>query len=137
MRTLANILWYFPCFGFIDAFLIFLLGCLLVVTVVGAPLGMGLIQLSSFLLAPFSRCMIDKSDLNIEENKYWKSFGLIVRIVYIPFGLLISILVILQCILLCISIIGIPIAVILAKSLSTFFNPVNKKCIPVSVSKEL
>ena len=38
---------------------------------------------------------------------------------------------------LCLTIIGIPIAVILAKSLSTYFNPVNKICVKSSVAEEL
>ena len=37
MRLLGNILWHFPCFGFVTSLFSFLAGILLTVTVVGAP----------------------------------------------------------------------------------------------------
>lgn len=137
MRKIGNILWHFPFFGFIDAIVAWFMGFILVITVVGAPIGLGLMQWSKFLLAPFSWTMVDKGDLNIEENKLWKSFGLIVRIIYFPFGLLLTVSLFIQIILLAISVVGIPMAIILAKSLSTAFNPVGKVCVPGAVSREL
>jgi len=137
MKTLGNILWHFPFLGFVNALLTFLLGGLLVITVIGAPIGMGLIQLSKFLLAPFSNSMVDKKDLNIEQNTLWKSFGFLIRILYFPFGLILAVLTIFEIAGLFVSIVGIPIAIVLAKSVSTFFNPVNKKCVPVAVADEL
>jgi len=81
--------------------------------------------------------MVSKKDLNIEQNKAWKTFGIIATIIYIPFGLALCVLTIFQIAGLCVTIIGIPVAVVLAKSLGTYFNPVNKKCVPVSVAKEI
>jgi uncharacterized membrane protein YccF (DUF307 family) len=121
----------------LSALIVFLLGGLLVITVVGAPIGLGLIQLSKFLLSPFSSSMISKDDLNVEQNKLWKSFGFIVRILYFPIGLFITIVAIFQIAGLFISIIGIPVALVVAKSLSTYFNPVNKVCVPKAVQDEL
>jgi uncharacterized membrane protein YccF (DUF307 family) len=137
MRFLGNIIWHFPFFGFVSAFFTFLLGSLLVLTVVGAPIGLGLIQLSKFLLSPFSSSMVDNKELNTEPNKAWETFGLIVRIIYFPFGLLLTVITLFQIVGLFISIVGIPVALVLAKSLSTYLNPVNKKCVPVAVAKEL
>jgi len=137
MRTLGNILWHFPFLGFLSALGTFLLGALLVITVVGAPIGLGLIQLSKFLLAPFTNSMVSGSELNMDQNQLWKSFGFIVRILYFPLGLFLAVVVIFQIAGLFISIIGIPIALVLAKSLSTYFNPVNKKCVPKAVANEL
>ena len=137
MRTLGNILWHFPFFGFVSALFTFLLGGFLVITVIGAPIGLGLIELSKFLLTPFSKAMISKNDLNIEQNKYWAIYGLIVRIIYFPFGLFLAIITIIQIFFLFITIIGIPVALVLAKSVSTYFNPVNKKCVPRLIVDEL
>ncbi|PGH39570.1 MAG: hypothetical protein CRN43_08310 [Candidatus Nephrothrix sp. EaCA] len=137
MRTLANILWHFPFFGFLSALGTFLIGGLLIITVAGAPIGLGLVQLARFLLTPFSSEMIDKEDLNLAQNKLWQSFSLIVRILYFPLGLLLSVMVILQIAGLFITIIGIPIALVLAKSLGTYFNPVNKICVSKAVRDEL
>ncbi|MFZ4582135.1 MAG: YccF domain-containing protein [Paludibacter sp.] len=139
MRTLGNILWHIPFMGFMSALGAFLLGSLLVLTVVGAPIGLGLIQLSKFLLAPFSSAMVDGSDLNQKqkENQLWKSFGFIVRILYFPLGLILAIAVVFQIAALFVTLVGIPVAIVLAKCLSTYFNPVNKKCVPQSVANEL
>ena len=137
MRKLANIIWHIPFLGFINALFTFLLGSLLVLTVIGAPIGLGLIELSKFLLTPFSSEMVDKKNLKKEQNKLWKSYGLIVRIIYFPFGLGLAIMTIFQIVLLFVTIIGIPVAIILSKSLGTYFNPVNKKSVPRAVAKEL
>ena len=75
MRTLANILWHFPFFGFLTAFYTFLIGIFFTITVIGAPIGLGLIQHSKFLLSPFSkkwfliRVLIMKSHL---YGRLWK-----------------------------------------------------------------
>jgi uncharacterized membrane protein YccF (DUF307 family) len=137
MRTLGNILWHFPFLGFINALTTFLTGCLLVITVVGMPLGFGLIQLSLFLLTPFSSAMVDKKELDTKENELWKIFGIFVRIIYFPVGLVLSVVTILQIAGLFLSIAGIPVAIVLAKSLGTYFNPVNKKCVPQEVADEI
>ncbi|WP_321280113.1 YccF domain-containing protein [Marinifilum fragile] len=137
MRFLGNIIWHFPFFGFVSAFFTFLIGSLLLITVVGAPIGLGLIQLSKFLLSPFSSSMVDNKELNTEPNKAWEAFGLIVRIIYFPFGLLLTVITLFQIVGLFVSVVGIPVALVLAKSLSTYLNPVNKKCVPVAVAKEL
>ncbi len=83
MRTLGNILWYFPFFGFINAIMFFLLGSLLVLTVVASPLGLGLIQYSKFLFAPFSWSMVSKEDLNVESNPAWEAYSTIIMILWI------------------------------------------------------
>lgn len=137
MRTLGNILWHIPFLGFLTALGTFLIGGLFVITVIGAPIGLGLIQLSKFLLTPFSSAMISKKDLNVDQNKLWQSFSFIVRILYFPFGLILAIATIFQIAALFITIIGIPVALVLAKSLGTYFNPVNKTCVPKAVQNEL
>jgi len=137
MRTLGNILGHIPFLGFLSALGTFLIGGLFVITVIGAPIGLGLIQLSKFLLTPFSSAMISKKDLNVDQNKLWQSFSFIVRILYFPFGLFLAIVTIFQIAGLFITIIGIPVALVLAKSLGTYFNPVNKTCVPKAVQNEL
>jgi len=137
MRTLANIIWHFPFLGFISAFWAFIIGGILVLTVVGSPIGLGLIQLSRFLLTPFSMSMVRKSDLDIKQNLLWKSFGIFVRILYFPFGLILAVVTLCQIVGLFVSIVGIPVAIVLAKSLETYFNPVNKICVPVAVTDEI
>jgi len=126
-----------PFLGFLSALGTFLIGGLLVITVIGAPIGLGLIQLSKFLLTPFSSAMISQKDLKADQNKLWQTFGIIVRILYFPFGLFLAVVTVFQIAGLFITIIGIPVALVLAKSLGTYFNPVNKTCVPKAVADEV
>ncbi|MCA0447262.1 MAG: hypothetical protein LCH54_13645 [Bacteroidetes bacterium] len=137
MKTLGNILWHVPFLGFINAILVFLLGLLLTITVVAAPIGLGLMEYGKFLFWPFGKAMVSKSDLNVEQNKAWKVYSTIVMVIYLPFGLLFAIGAVFQVALLFISIIGIPAALVVAKSLGTYLNPVNKKCVHEAVQHEL
>jgi len=36
-----------------------------------------------------------------------------------------------------ITIVGIPVAIVLAKSLGTYYNPVNKVCVSIAVAEEV
>ena len=137
MRTLGNILWHIPFLGFLNAIMVYLCGLLLTITVVAAPLGMGLMGYGKFLFAPFGKAMVSKSELDIKQNKYWKAYSTIIMILWIPFGLILCLFAIFQIVGLFITLIGIPIALVIAKSLGTYFNPVNKKCVPQAVYEEL
>lgn len=130
MRTLANIIWHIPFLGFVTAFWTFIVGGILTLTIVAAPIGLGLIQLSQFLLTPFSRKMVSRNTLNRRQNRLWQAYGIIVSILYFPIGLVLAIITICQIVGLFFSIVGIPVAIVLAKSLGTFFSPVNKVCVP-------
>lgn len=137
MRTLGNILWHFPFLGFLNAIIIYIFGALLTITVIAAPIGLGLMEYAKFLLAPFSSAMVSKADLNAEQNPLWKAYSTLVLILYLPFGILLCLVTILQIACLCFTLIGIPVAIILAKSLGTYLNPVNKKCVHRAVANEL
>jgi len=80
MRTLGNILWHFPSFGFVSAILVYLLGLILTATVIAAPIGLGLMEFDKFLFVPFGHAMVNKSTLNIEQNRAWKTYSTIVMI---------------------------------------------------------
>ena len=137
MRTLANILWHIPFMGFLSALATFLLGLLLVITIIGAPIGLGLIELAKFLMTPFSSKMINEREIHKRQNKLWLMYGFIVRILYFPIGLICSIILLVQIIGLCITIVGIPLAIVLAKSLGTYYNPVNKVCVSSKFADEI
>ncbi len=137
MRLLGNILWHIPFLGFVDAIIVYLFGLLLTITVVAAPIGLGLMEYGKFLFAPFSYSMISKSDLNIDQNPIWQGYSFIIMIIYLPFGLFMAIIGIFQAIGLALTIVGIPVALVVVKSLTTYLNPVNKKCVPVDVVLEI
>lgn len=137
MRILGNVLWHFPFLGFVNAILTYLIGLLLTMTIVAAPIGLGLMEFGKFLFAPFTRSMVRKSDLNIDQNEAWKIYSGIVLIIYLPIGIILTVVSIIHVGVLFISIIGIPAALVVAKSLGTLLNPVNKKCVHYAVASEL
>ena len=122
--------------GFLSALTSFLVGGLLVITIIGAPIGLGLIQHAKFLMTPFSSELINKKEIGVRSNLAWDSFSFIARILYFPFGLILAITMIIQIVGLFLSIVGIPLAIILAKSLGTYFNPVNKICVDRFVAEQ-
>lgn len=137
MRTLGNILWHVPFLGFLTAAFYWLLGLLLTLLVVTAPLGLGLMEFGKFLLAPFGNEMVSKASLNVKQNPVWEAYSTIVMILYLPFGVVFVILNAIQVFALCFSIVGIPVALVIAKSLGTVLNPVNKVCVPSAVAEEM
>lgn len=137
IRTIANILWHIPFLGFLSALFSFLLGILLTITIIAAPIGLGLIQYSKFLMAPYSYSMVSKSDLERPSNPLWASYSFIIKIIYFPFGVILTLFQMVQIIGLCLSVVGIPMAIILAKSLTTYLQPVGKVCVPHTVAGEI
>lgn len=137
LRIVGNILWHVPFMGFLSALGAFLLGLLLTLLVVTSPIGLGLIQYSRFLLLPFTYSMVSVSDLGVSENPLWKAYSTIVMVLYLPIGLIMCIIQLFQIAGLCLSIVGIPTALVLLKSLTTYLNPVGKKCVPVAVAYDV
>ena len=140
MRALGNVIWHVLGFGWLVAFIVWLIGVAFTFLVVTAPIGLGLIQFANFLLAPCSRNMIDDSELiaNSKKNIAWKTYGFIMSIIYgVCIGVWLSILLLVLSVCFFLTIIGIPIAYVLAKSAITAFDPVNKKCIDHEIYEEL
>ena len=130
-------MWHIPFMGFVSAIIVYLFGALLVVSVIAAPIGLGLMEFGKFLFAPFGKAMVSQSELKSEQNSAWKTYSTIVSIIYFPIGLIFVFMGIFQVVGLTFTIVGIPVALVIAKSLGTYLNPVNKKCVPVSVRDEL
>jgi len=137
MKTLGNILWHFPFFGFVTAGIVYLLGLLLTATVIAAPIGLGLMQLGRFLLTPFSCQMINQKGTNKEINPRWDKFSKVIMVLWLPIGILLSVISVFQVVGLAITIIGIPVAIVIAKSIPTYFNPVNKVCVSTIMADEV
>jgi uncharacterized membrane protein YccF (DUF307 family) len=81
--------------------------------------------------------MVSKAELKVEQNPAWQAYSTIIMILYLPFGLVFVVLNAIQVFLFCWSIVGIPVALVIAKSLGTVLNPVNKICVPSAVADEL
>ena len=137
MKTIGNVLWHIPFCGFISAFLVYTFGALLTATVIAAPIGLGCMEFGKFLLAPFGHTMINGRDLAQPKNALWSSYSKVVTFFYLPFGVLLAGVSAIQVALLAITVVGLPLAIIVARSLGTYLNPVNKKCVSLSVAKEI
>ena len=131
MRILGNIIWFFMA-GWILAILTYLSGLILTILVVTAPVGLGLMEYGKFLFLPFTHDIVRKKN-NPSGGALCKSYhayATIVKVVYILFfGIWLYIVGLLAVIAQFVTIIGIPGAIVLAKSLHTIFNPVDKICI--------
>ncbi len=137
MRAVGNVLWHVPFLGFVSATLTFLLGLVLTATVIAAPIGLGVMELGKFMFLPFGRAMVKKADIVESRSKVWHAYSTVIMILYLPFGLVLSVIAALQVLVLCITIIGIPVGIVIARSIGTYFNPVNKKCVTQAVADEL
>jgi len=128
--------------GFMSAIVCAFVGVFWICTVVGVPIGLGLLQYAKFLIAPFDHRMVDKSVIQTDiqkelENPLWKTYSEIIKICYYPFGFVMVCMLLVQmsfsALSLCITIIGIPMAMpvfmVLYKSLGVVLNPVNKVCV--------
>ena len=145
MRILFNVLWHFPGLGFIAAVLAFVLGLILSATVILSPVGLGLLEYGKFLLAPCSRNMVRRKDVEGDyRSETWRIWSTVIWVVYLPFGVLLSVLLVVDMALFLVAslltIVGVPVAVfqayVIAKSLSTALNPVGKKCVHYLVAEE-
>ena len=145
MRVPFNVLWHFPGLGFITAVLFFLLGLVLSATVVLSPIGVGLLEYGKFLLAPCSRNMVRRKDVKGDyRSGTWRIWSTVLWVVYLPFGVLLSVLLVVNTSIFLVAsiptIVGIPVAAfqayVIAESLGTALNPVGKKCVHYRVAEE-
>lgn len=143
MRQIGNILWHIPFLGFLSCMFAYFLGGIYFLTGIGAPIGLGMFQLGRFYLSPYTHSMVDKNLLNKHlaepetENKAWEIYKTIVMICWIPFGLVAAIIAAFQALFICCSIIGIPVGLVIFKTLPVLLNPVGKVCVPYQVAAEL
>lgn len=141
MKVFLNILWYFPYFGFLLIIPVGLLGLLLCLTVVGLPIGLGLLQIAVFLLAPHTSELVSQKDISAakgeKRNTFWVVFSTIVRILYFPIGICVAFLYILYAVACFLSIIGIPNGLVVAKLIPSLFNPVGKVCVSGAIARKL
>ena len=91
-------------------------------------------------LLPFSYDMVSKSEIegDADKNILWQTYGFILKAVYVLFlGIPMVILTLVQIVCCFCSIIGIPVAIVMAKSLGTLLQPVGKVCVDHSVAQAL
>ena len=146
MRVLFNILWHFPGLGFLSAVLAYIFGLAFTATVVGTPIGLGLMQLGNYYFAPLTRRVVLREEVvGKYKSKGWRIWSNIVLVLYLPLGLVLFITSLLNIVLLIIvaipTVVGIvflfPHVYAIANSLTTILNPVGRKCVYYVVAEEM
>lgn len=140
-KIVLNIVWHIPFAGFAQGIYYFIAGCLSMITIIGIPVGLGLIQFSKFLFAPFTCEMVSRKDLALvtgdTRSAAGQAFSVIARIFYFFPGLFNALGCIGMIIICCVTIIGIPCGMVWARALGTIFNPVDKVCVPVATADRI
>lgn len=129
MKTLGNIIWHIPFLGFVNAIVVFLVGILFAITIVGLPIARGLFEFAKFLMFPFDYNLVNSKNTPAVSS-VWNGIMSVIWIVF--FGIWLWIWSVFQIISMFMSIVGIPVAIVMAKSLGTFFNPVGKVCVKIN-----
>lgn len=125
-------------FGWILAIAAYVIGLILMLLVITAPIGLGLMEYGKFLFLPFTHYMVKKDSFDNKSMTAYKMYAGVLGIVYIlVFGIWLFISGIFAIIGYFVSIIGIPCAIVLAKSLGTLFNPVGKVCVTKEIADEM
>lgn len=134
MRLIGNIIW-FIFGGFILGLAYLLLGALFSVTVIMHPIGKACYNISKLMFAPFGKDIIKETELKGSDNVNGarKAGGLIMNILWLPFGIPLMFAHIFAGILMFIGIITIPFGFIHFKLARMAIWPIGAKV----VSKEL
>lgn len=130
MALLGNILWFI--FGGWWNFLLYgFLGCVCCVTIIGIPIGKALFQYAKLMLFPYGKVIVRETDIKGKENvaAIRRAGGLIANILWLPVGVISFILNIGLMIACAITIIGIPFAVVIAKSCTFLLWPIGARVI--------
>lgn len=130
MALLGNFIW-FVLFGWWQALVYMAFGVLCCITIIGIPIGKALFQYAKLMAFPFGKVIISETELKGKENvaAVRRIGGLIANILWLPFGILCFLLNIASMIACAITIIGIPIAVVIAKSCKFLLWPVGAKVV--------
>ena len=130
MRVLGNIIW-FIFGGWWTALLYILWGVIFCITIVGIPIGKACFQYAKLMAFPFGKVIVKETFIKGKENVsiIRRFFGTLVNIIWLPIGIIMLLGTIGTMILLCVTIIGIPVAIVLAKSCKFLLWPVGAKVI--------
>lgn len=130
MALLGNIIWFVLC-GWWNFLLYGFLGCVCCITIIGIPIGKALFQYAKLMVFPFGKVIVKETDIKGKENvaAVRRVGGTIANILWLPAGVIGFILNIGLMIACAVTIIGIPVAVVIAKSCTFLLWPVGARVI--------
>jgi len=126
MSTLGNILW-FLCGGIIMAFLWFLIGILMLISIIGIPWARACFVIAKFNLCPFGRELISRNELTGKSDLGTGPLGLLGNIIwFILAGWWLALSHVIAACISAVTIIGIPFAIQHLKLAATSVAPIGK-----------
>lgn len=130
MALLGNIIW-FVVFGWWNFLIYALAGIVCCITIIGIPIGKSMFQYAKLMALPFGKVIVKETDIKGVENvsAIRRVGGVIANILWLPFGICFFLASIIEMIASAITIIGIPAAVVLAKSCKFLLWPIGAKVI--------
>lgn len=130
MALLGNIIW-FILGGWWNFLLYGFLGVVCCVTIIGIPIGKALFQYAKLMVFPFGKVIVRETDIKGKENvsAVRRVGGVVANILWLPFGIISFVMNIVLMLGAAITIIGIPVAVVIARSSKFLLWPIGAKVI--------
>ena len=136
MALFGNIIW-FILGGWANFLLYALLGVLFCITIIGIPVGKALFQYAKLMTFPFGKVIIKETELKGKENvsAIRRVGGTIANILWLPVGIATFIANIGLMLVCFVTIIGIPVGIVIAKSCKFLLWPVGAKVVTKEVAE--
>lgn len=130
MALVGNIVW-FVFVGWWNFLIYALLGGIFCITIIGIPIGKALFQYAKLMTFPYGKVIVKETFIKGEENvsAVRKVGGLIANILWLPIGAIMFLFSIAEIVVMACTIVGIPVAVVVAKSSTFLLWPVGAKVI--------
>lgn len=126
MRTLGNILWFFPL-GLIAGLSWYLTGAVLLLTIIGIPWARACFVIGSFSFRPFGREIISRKELSGRSDAGTGSLGMLGNIIwFIVAGWWLALIHLSAAVVCALTIIGIPFAIQHLKLAAISLSPIGK-----------
>lgn len=135
MRTIYNVLWYFPFLGFLIAIYAAIFGLVFLLLF---PIGKGLFQLAKFYTAPFSFDMKRRADVYHQDQvKTYGALGVLMLLFWFPFALILGFTLAIPFLAYGATVVFLPASIVIVRSLGFVFNPINAVCVPLAKGQEV
>jgi len=128
--TLGNIIWFIFA-GWWNFLVYAFCGCVCYITVIGIPIGKALFQYAKLMVLPYGKVIVRETDIKGKENvaAVRQVGGVIANLIWLPIGVILFICNVFLMIGAAVSIIGIPVAVVIARSSTFLIWPVGARVI--------
>ena len=126
---LLNLIWFIT-FGWWQAIVCLILAALFAFTIIGIPIAKSLLQFAKLSAFPFSKEIIKENKIKTKNISNIKRIGsIIINTIWLPVGLILSIIYIILGLLSCVTIVGIPFGIVFIRSSKFVIWPIGSKVV--------